>query len=160
MNPRLTIVVFSLGLLVAGGAAAQKPQPYDQGGQKPPRYDLPTVQKPPLDEPPPADRQGNYYRGPVPVATRGDRVYAVEARRNTLRVRVSSNGCTKKADFRVQVTRFQPARITFVRRTPDRCRSFAMGSIWLEFTYQDLGISGRDDFVVTNPLTAWTGPGN
>jgi len=85
-------------------------------------------------------------------------LYGVTANRDGVKVRVSSNGCTKKDDFRVRATRSYPAQLSFVRTNPDRCQSFAQGSAWLTFSWRELGIR-QGDFRVSNPLTAWTGPG-
>jgi hypothetical protein len=155
MNLRLTILPVLLGLATGGVALAQKPPPYD-GPPKPPPSDY--QKPPPVDQP--GDERPYIQRGPDYPQARNEDLYAIQANRTGVRIRVSSNGCTKKTDFRAQVARSNPARLTFVRRTPDRCRSFAMGSVWLDFSYQELGLRVRDEFVVTNPLIAWTGPGN
>jgi len=46
-----------------------------------------------------------------------------------------------------------------VRTKPDPCQSFAQGSTWLEFSYQDLGVA-KAEFRLGNPVTPWTGPGD
>lgn len=88
-------------------------------------------------------------------------VYAVNAGREVLAIRVASNGCTKKEDFAFFVEK-TPAgpRVAFGRRTLDTCRSFAIGSTELRFTWTELGLDGRAHVFVANPLVAWTGPGS
>ena len=87
---------------------------------------------------------------------RTEAVYAAVAGKEALRVRFSSNGCTKKEDFAI-VRR--GGAVTFRRVTPDMCKSFAIGSVWIEFSYAELGV-GRGDFTLGNPLTRWNGPGD
>jgi hypothetical protein len=89
-------------------------------------------------------------RPPQPEA-----VYAAIAGKDALRVRVSSNGCTEKQHFR---TERRGGEIALRRVTPDHCKSFASGSVWLEFSYAELGV-GREPFRLGNPLTPWMGPG-
>jgi len=147
---RIALPVTLIILCSTGAAFAQRggPPPGPDPYARAPNYD---GRQPPPDP---------YDRGPAYPRDRTEAVYAIQAERTGVRIRVSSNGCTRKQDFRLQVARSDPARITLERRTPDRCRSFAMGSAWLTFSYAELRISARDPFVLTNPLTAWTGPGN
>jgi hypothetical protein len=97
-------------------------------------------------QPPPADEP------------RIEALYGLTADKDGVKVRVGSNGCTKKEDFTFRTTRSLPPTLTFIRKTPDRCRSFVMGSAWLTFSYQELGV-GKNEFHLGNPMTAWTGPG-
>ncbi|MDP1737683.1 MAG: hypothetical protein Q8L23_09605 [Caulobacter sp.] len=87
-------------------------------------------------------------------------LYAAVAGRDALTIRVASNGCTKKEDFAFFVEK-TPAgpRVAFGRKKLDTCRSFAMGSTELSFTWTELGLDGRTPVFVVNPLVAWTGPG-
>lgn len=87
-------------------------------------------------------------------------LYAATAGRDALTIRVASNGCTAKADFAFFVEK-TPAgpRVAFGRKTLDRCRSVAIGSTELSFTWTELGLDGRTNLFVANPLVAWTGPG-
>lgn len=88
-------------------------------------------------------------------------LYAATAGREALTIRVASNGCTKKEDFAFFVER-TPAgpRVAFGRKRLDQCRSFAMGSTELSFSWTELGLDGRTNLFVANPLVAWTGPGS
>jgi hypothetical protein len=88
-------------------------------------------------------------------------LYAAVAGREVLTIRVGSNGCTRKEDFAFFVEK-TPAgpRVAFGRRRLDTCKSFAMGSTELSFTWAELGLDGRAPLFVLNPLTAWTGPGS
>jgi len=87
-------------------------------------------------------------------------IYSAVAGRDALTIRVSSNGCTRKEDFATFVER-TPAgpRVAFGRKRVDTCKSFAIGSAELSFTWAELGLDGRSPVFLLNPVTAWTGPG-
>ena len=86
-------------------------------------------------------------------------LYAANAGRETLTIRVSSNGCTAKADFVFYVERKGGAvTLAFGRKRLDSCKSFAMGSTELAFSWTELGLDPRAPVRLLNPLTAWTGP--
>ncbi len=104
--------------------------------------------------------------GPAPARPaprtppRAEAVYAIEAGKALVRIRVSSNGCTHKEDFSLRtVSKGRPRQFALMRMAPDRCKSFAVGSTWLEFGYDELGLARGEAFTLTNPLTAWNGPG-
>lgn len=87
-------------------------------------------------------------------------LYAAVAGREALTIRVASNGCTAKADFAVFVeTTPAGPRVAFGRKKLDPCKSFAMGSTELSFTWTELGLDSRATVFVANPLVPWTGPG-
>jgi len=86
-------------------------------------------------------------------------VYSADAGREAITIRVSSNGCTQKADFAFFVERRGDAMtVAFGRKRIDTCRSFAMGHTDLAFTWAELGVAPRTPVFLLNPLTAWTGP--
>jgi hypothetical protein len=86
-------------------------------------------------------------------------LYAADAGREALTIRVSSNGCTQKADFAFFVERRGDAvTVAFGRKRIDTCQSFAMGHADLTFTWAELGLGPRTPVFLLNPLTAWTGP--
>ena len=88
-------------------------------------------------------------------------LFAARAAREALTIRVSSNGCTAKADFVFHVEREAEAvTLAFGRKRLDSCKSFAMGSKELAFSWAELGLDPRAPVRVLNPLTAWTGPGD
>jgi hypothetical protein len=88
-------------------------------------------------------------------------LYSAQAGRETLTIRVSSNGCTAKADFTFYVERRGDAvALAFGRRRVDACKSFAMGQTELAFTWEELGLASRTPVFLLNPMTAWTGPGS
>jgi hypothetical protein len=88
-------------------------------------------------------------------------VYAVNAGREAVTIRVASNGCTSKADFAFFVERKPTgAAVAFGRRKLDRCQSFAMGSTELSFTWDELGLKPGTAVFLLNPLERWTGPGS
>jgi hypothetical protein len=87
-------------------------------------------------------------------------LYSALAGREALKIRVSSNGCTAKADFAFYVERRgETATLAFGRKRVDPCKSFAQGQTELSFTWEELGLAPRSPVVLLNPLTAWTGPG-
>ena len=86
-------------------------------------------------------------------------LYAADAGRDAITIRVSSNGCTAKADFAFFVERKGNAvTLAFGRKRLDTCKSFAMGHADLTFTWAELGLAPRTPVFLLNPLTAWTGP--
>jgi len=86
-------------------------------------------------------------------------LYAADAGRDAITIRVSSNGCTQKGDFAFFVERRGDAvTVAFGRKRIDTCRSFAMGRADLAFTWAELGLAPRTPVFLLNPLTAWTGP--
>lgn len=87
-------------------------------------------------------------------------LYAARAGRDALTIRVSSNGCTSKADFAFYVERKGDAvTLAFGRKRIDTCKSFAAGHADLTFTWAELGVAPRAPVFLLNPLVAWTGPG-
>lgn len=93
--------------------------------------------------------------GSAPAQSSGpEAIYAAVAGKESLRLRVSSNGCTEKGHFRLDR---RGADLTLVRVTPDMCKSFAIGSAWIEFSYDETGAA---PFVLRNPLASWRGPGD
>ena len=86
-------------------------------------------------------------------------LYAVDAGRDAIIIRVSTNGCTTKADFTFFVERRgDGVTLAFGRKRIDTCRSFAMGHTYLTFTWAELGLAPRTPVFLLNPLVAWTGP--
>ena len=86
-------------------------------------------------------------------------LYAADAGRDAITIRVSSNGCTQKGDFAFFVERRGDAvTVAFGRKRIDTCKSFAMGRADLAFTWTELGLAPRTPVFLLNPLTAWTGP--
>jgi hypothetical protein len=87
-------------------------------------------------------------------------LYAAQAGREALTIRVASNGCTAKADFAFYVERRGEAvTLAFGRRRVDACKSFAQGRTELVFTWDELGLAPRTPIFLLNPMAAWTGPG-
>jgi len=88
-------------------------------------------------------------------------LYSAQAGRQALTIRVSSNGCTAKADFAFYVERRGEAvTLAFGRKRIDPCKSFAMGQTELSFSWEELGLAPTTPVFLLNPLTAWTGPGS
>jgi hypothetical protein len=81
-------------------------------------------------------------------------LYAVQAGRRDVTIRVVSFGCTAKADFAFFVERQgQATTLAFGRRRVDPCRA-AAHHVDLTFTYEELGLSAREPVFMLNPLIA------
>jgi hypothetical protein len=110
---------------------------------------------PPVSTPAPSRAQTH----PPAVFAELEPLYAVDARRDGMAIRVASNGCTAKGDFAFFVERKgEVVTLAFGRKRVDTCRSFAMGHADLIFTWAELGLTQRTPIFLLNPLTAWTGP--
>lgn len=87
-------------------------------------------------------------------------LYSAVAGRDAITIRVSSHGCTVKADFAFYVERRgQAVTLAFARKRLDTCKSFAVGETELTFTWAELGLEPRAPVFLLNPVAAWTGPG-
>ena len=85
-------------------------------------------------------------------------LYAAEAGRRELTIKVASNGCTTKADFAFYVERQGEAvTLAFGRKRVDGCQSLVAGHVELAFSYAELGLQSRDPVFLLNPLIAWQG---
>ena len=79
-------------------------------------------------------------------------LYAVEAGRREVTIRVRSFGCTAKDDFAFFVERQgQAVTLAFGRRRLDVCRA-APRPVALTFTYAELGLSPREPVFLLNPI--------
>jgi hypothetical protein len=97
---------------------------------------------------------------PGPPFPELEALYSADAGRDGVTIRVSSNGCTAKADFAFHVERRGPAvTLAFARKRLDACKSFAMGRTELSFSWAELGLEPRTQVFLLNPLVAWTRPG-
>ncbi len=97
----------------------------------------------------------------VPTAeAEQEAIYSAALGRAGLNVRVNSNGCTKRADFQVQVLDGYPAPTVILRRIkPDLCRAFVAGGVDLLFNWADLRLPPTSPIVLANPLAADPTPG-
>jgi hypothetical protein len=81
-------------------------------------------------------------------------LYAAEAGRDAIIIRVASTGCTTKDDFAFFVERKGGAvTLAFGRRRIDRCKA-APSQATLVFTWSELGIAPRTPVFLLNPLAA------
>jgi len=95
----------------------------------------------------------------APAAPALEPLYAADAARDALTIRVSSNGCTKKEDFVALVSPTKAGvTVSFRRERPDRCRALVMAGVALSYTYAELGLDGQAPFLLLNPFTPWRGP--
>lgn len=75
---------------------------------------------------------------------------SVQVGPEVIAVRMRSNGCTRKEDFRVTVNRHEGAsRLNFFRLRPDRCRAYLRDGIVLQWTRQELGLSPASALLVS-----------
>ena len=97
---------------------------------------------------------------PAPLAEL-EPLYSAVAGRETLTIRVASNGCTAKPDFTFYVERKGGGvTLAFARKRVDACKSFAIGQTEIAFTWAELGLDPNGPVFLLNPVTAWTGPGS
>ena len=69
-------------------------------------------------------------------------------------VRVTSKGCTEKADFRVEIVDggAMAGEMTLVRDEPDNCRALIAEGVELSWSYEELGLERGAALVLANPL--------
>jgi len=97
---------------------------------------------------------------PVPVAfspgagpAELEAIYAATATRDSLTIRVASNGCTSKADFAFFVERGEGATtVAFGRRRVDTCAVPGAGHTDLSFSFSELGLAPDTPVFVLNPF--------
>jgi len=97
---------------------------------------------------------------PVPVAfspgagpAELEAIYAVTATRDSLTIRVESNGCTTKADFAFFVERREGATtVAFGRKRVDICAAAGGGYADLSFSFGELGLAPDTPVFVLNPF--------
>lgn len=84
-------------------------------------------------------------------ASVGEPLYAASFTREGVVVRVNSNGCTKKEDFRAWTERrgAEPA-LRFERVREDRCRALVAEGVDLMFGYEELGLRPRQQVNILN----------
>jgi hypothetical protein len=78
-----------------------------------------------------------------------------------LTFQVASGGCTLKTDFTSKVEK-DPSNgvmyLTLIRLRPDVCYPFIPMGVRFDFSYEELGITSGDNFVIANPngtVQAW-----
>jgi len=89
---------------------------------------------------------------PEPAPAELEPVHKVVADRRGLTVRVTTHGCTAKADFaHFTEPKGQTTTIAFARRRLDRCGQRA-GQLDILFSYEELGLAPDEPVMVLNPL--------
>ena len=79
-------------------------------------------------------------------------VHKIIADKRGLTIRVTTRGCTKKADFaHFTEPRGQTVTIAFARKRLDRCGQRA-GQLDILFSYAELGLTKDQPVMVLNPL--------
>ncbi|MDJ0715436.1 MAG: hypothetical protein QNJ54_14620 [Prochloraceae cyanobacterium] len=63
-------------------------------------------------------------------------------------ITVTSNGCTEKKDFKIELQESKPPIVTFIRVKPDPC-NMVSHSIDITFSLKEVGAA---EFKVTNPF--------
>ncbi|MFN3816940.1 hypothetical protein [Brevundimonas sp.] len=81
-------------------------------------------------------------------------VHGVRFERDQALVRVTSNGCTDKSDFSVEIVDggAMAGEMTLVRNEPDHCRALIAEGVELSWTYAELGLERGAALVLANPL--------
>lgn len=74
--------------------------------------------------------------------------------RKVIGFQVSSNGCTKKSDFKVLVHTLipHPHQLILIRLQEDPCDAVVPQGALIRFTYRELGLQPGDQLQVKNPL--------
>jgi hypothetical protein len=89
---------------------------------------------------------------PEPAPAELEPVHKVIADRHGLTIRVTTHGCTTKADFaHFTEPKGQAITIAFARRRLDRCRS-GESQLDILFSYEELGLTPGQPVMVLNPL--------
>lgn len=79
-------------------------------------------------------------------------IHAVAFTRDLAVFRVSSNGCTDKADVRPFITQLKDAAVITLRRLDeDRCTRPVRDGVQLQWTFEELGLPPGANVVVNNP---------
>ena len=93
--------------------------------------------------------------GPGGEAAGLETLKAVTAGPTGLTIRVTSGGCTRKADFVFYVDRADPRpTIAFARKRVDTCHAEASGEVAFAFSYEELGVAREGRLAVLNPVSA------
>ena len=81
-------------------------------------------------------------------------VHGVRFEREQALVRVTSNGCTEKSDFSVEIVDggAMAGEMTLVRDEPDNCRALIAEGVELSWSYEELGLERGAALVLANPL--------
>ena len=89
---------------------------------------------------------------PEPTPAELEPVHKVIADRHGLTVRVTTHGCTTKADFaHFTEPKGLATTLAFARRRLDRCRG-AIAQVDLVFSYEELGLTPDQPVMVLNPI--------
>ncbi len=91
----------------------------------------------------------------VATDNRGEPVYGVWFDEKGLNARVSSNGCTDKDSFRLEVNYGATNTLTLVRTRPDMCRALIREGRVLTWSLKEVGIGAGVNVRLTNPVTSW-----
>ena len=65
---------------------------------------------------------------------------------------VASGGCTSKASFRIDYLKSLPVQIMLVRTVEDFCEAYLPYGTELEFSWDELGLTKGEEFVLANPI--------
>ncbi|HEY4585501.1 MAG TPA: lipoprotein [Brevundimonas sp.] len=79
-------------------------------------------------------------------------IHAAAFTRDLAVFRVSSNGCTDKADVKPFITRLKDSAVITLRRLDeDRCTRPVRDGVQLQWTFEELGLPPGANVVVNNP---------
>ena len=83
-----------------------------------------------------------------------EEIMGIQIRRRGVVFQVKSSGCTRKADFEVDVFDGPVLRLALLRTRPDPCRAVEPLGKRVQFSYRELGLEAAEEFVVINPRAA------
>ena len=79
-------------------------------------------------------------------------IYAITVGKQSVTVRVASNGCTRKSDMTVAVGKNPPRPLVlFAHKRPDTCQTGA-GQAEIVYSFEELGLEPGQAFTLANPL--------
>ena len=86
-------------------------------------------------------------------------IYGVEVGRQTITLRLASNGCTQKSDLTAAVAKSAVRPMLLIaRKHPDACRSATAGRAIVVYSFKELGLDPDQPFTLANPLAADPSP--
>lgn len=85
-------------------------------------------------------------------------IHSVSLSSGTLHISVSSHGCTKKEDFKIDSYKQKQTHVRIERLKHDGCRR-RKHLTKLSFPLKDIGVTNDQKIVIDNPIKAFKKPG-
>lgn len=77
-------------------------------------------------------------------------LYGMEYRPGGMAFQVRSTGCTDESYFEFQVAKTNPKQVYLIRTKQDPCDAVETWGTWVEYSYEEMGISSGDKFRIAN----------